>query len=70
MMTIVNRRVLSTALVTFVVTLLVMIPMVFVWNLFRHGEGTFDLPASIGIAVTLALVFPAVMVVRGLRHSH
>jgi hypothetical protein len=57
-------RILGAAFVTFLVALLVNVPVVFVWNLFWNGQGTVDWGASIAIAVTIAFVFPIVIATR------
>jgi len=64
-----SKRVFCTSCVAFVVALLVFIPVVFVWNLFLHGQGSFNWFASLMIAVSVACVSPIVMLARKGRES-
>jgi len=62
------RKFAALAAVTFVLALLVDVPVVFAWNLFWSGAGSFDLTASIAIAATVAFVLPAVLANRTGQH--
>ena len=53
-----NRRVICVSCVAFVVALLVIVPVVFVWNLFWNGQGSVNWIVSLGIAVVLAFLAP------------
>lgn len=58
-----------TVCAVFIVALLVIVPLLFVWNLFWNGQGMVDWTASIAIAGTLALVFPIVIATRNGAHT-
>jgi len=62
-------RNICTACVVFVVALLLIVPLLFVWNLFWNGQGMVDWRASLAIAGTLALVLPVVIANRNAAHS-
>ncbi len=64
-----KKRLIAAGLITFVVVLLVNLPAVYAWNLFRHGEGAFDWLASLIIAITLALALPAVWLAKRPNHQ-
>ena len=53
-----GKRILCSACVTFVLTLLAIVPGVFVWNLFWNGQGRVNWIVSLGIAVVLAFLAP------------
>lgn len=59
-----KKQVFCAACIAFVVALLVTVPVVFVWNLFYNGQGTFNWIASIAVAIAAAGLFPLVWVVR------
>ena len=60
---------LCSACVTFVLALLASIPAVFVWNLFRNGEGSVNWVVSVGVALALAFVM-AIATAAKQAHSH
>ncbi|UCD25402.1 MAG: hypothetical protein JSW51_05660 [Gemmatimonadota bacterium] len=49
-----GKRILCSACVTFVLALLAIVPGVFVWNLFRNGQGSVDWGVSLGVAALAA----------------
>jgi len=64
-----KKQVFYAACVAFVVALLVTVPVVFVWNLFFHGQGMFNWAASFGVAIAAGGLFPLVWVVRRAHHN-
>ncbi|MEJ2238992.1 MAG: hypothetical protein P8X82_11900 [Gemmatimonadales bacterium] len=62
-------RNVCTVCVTFILALLVIVPLLFVWNLFWNGQGIIDWRVSIAIAGMLALVFPIVIAARNGAHT-
>jgi len=61
---------LCSACLTFVLALLATIPAVFVWNLFRYGQGSVDWVVSVGVAVALAFIMALATAARHtLGHS-
>jgi hypothetical protein len=55
---------LCSACVTFVLALLATIPAVFVWNLFRNGQGSVDWVVSVGVALALACIMAIAIAAR------
>ncbi len=49
-----KRKVICVSCVAFVVALLVIVPVVFVWNLFLNGQGTFNWTVSLAVAASVA----------------
>ncbi len=64
-----KKQVFGAVCVAFVVALLVTVPVVFVWNLFFNGQGSFDWVASFGVAIAAAGLFPLVRVARRAHHN-
>jgi hypothetical protein len=62
-------RNVCTVCVVFVVALLVIVPLLFVWNLFWNGQGMVDWRASVAISGTVALVLPIVIAARNASHA-
>jgi len=59
-----KKQVFCTSCVAFVVGLLVAVPIVFVWNLFLNGQGSFNWFVSLAIATSVACVPPLVILAR------
>ena len=51
-----GKRIICSACLTFVLALLTIVPAIFVWNLFRNGQGSVDWVVSLGIAVAMAFL--------------
>ncbi|KPJ84308.1 MAG: hypothetical protein AMS18_16940 [Gemmatimonas sp. SG8_17] len=64
-----TKQVFCATCAAFVVALLVTVPVVFVWNLFFNGQGTFNWIASFAVAIAAAGLFPLVRVVRRAHHN-
>ncbi len=64
-----KKQVICAACVAFVVALLVTVPVVFVWNLFFNGQGTFNWVASFGVAIAAGGLCPVVWGVRRTHHG-
>jgi len=62
-----KNRVFCTCCVAFVIGLLAAVPVVFVWNLFLNGQGSFNLVASLAIAVSVGCLPLVWIVTRGGR---
>jgi hypothetical protein len=65
-----GMRTLCSVCVTFVLVLLATVPAVFVWNLFRNGEGSVNWVVSVGAAVVLTGIMALAIVAKhAMEHS-
>lgn len=64
-----KKKVVCASCIAFVIALLVNVPLVFVWNLFLNGQGTFNWIVSLAIAASVAFGLSLVMMVKR-GHGH
>lgn len=62
-----KKKVVCASCIAFGVALLVSVPIVFVWNLFLNGQGSFDWAASLTLSLSVAAAYlGGALVKRGL----
>ncbi len=64
-----GKRILCTACVIFVLALLAMVPGIFVWNLFRTGQGSVDWGVSLGGALAITFLMSGALAAKN-SHRH
>ena len=65
-----GKRIICSACLTFVLALLIIVPAIFVWNLFRNGQGSVNWGVSLGIAVAMAFLMSLAKAARNtIGHS-